>query len=321
MVDFTRWDPEMRAARAQMDAEAAKYPPVLPIAPFDPQRLVNDKLSMLFGTGGPEMAHSADRFVFAHGRRVLCRLHRPLAGEDQRTRGQPLLVWLHGGGWVWASIDTHDRLVRELAAASGYAAVSVDYTLAPEARFPQAVFECAEAIRKIAADAEAWGIDPACIVVGGDSAGGNLALAVAIMLRDQGGPKLAGILAAYPVTDADFESPSYREFAEGYGLTRAGMMAYWDLYMRDPADRLNALAAPLRDSQRGLPPTLVQLAELDVLYSDGERLATKMTLAGGKVTLETYRGLLHGFLRFSAAVGQSRKAIASAGKWLKKLAG
>ena len=315
MPDLSRWDPEMRAARAAMEAEAAKFPPVLPIPPLDPHRLVNDHLSMLYGRGGPAMALTEDRFVFAHGRRVLCRLHRPVEGEKA-----PLLVWLHGGGWVWASVDTHDRLVRELAAASGYSAVLVDYTLSPEARFPQAVFECAEAIRKIAADAEAWGIDPARIVVGGDSAGGNLALAVAILLRDQGGPKLAGIYAGYPVTDTDFDSPSYKEFAEGYGLTRAAMMAYWDLYMRDPADRLNALAAPLRDHQKGLPPTLVQVAELDVLHSDGERLATKMTLAGVKVTLETYKGVLHGFLRFMEAVGQSRKAIASGGKWLKALA-
>ena len=121
------------------------------------------------------------------------------------------------------------------------------------------------------------------------------------------------------MTDTDFDSPSYREFAEGFGLTRAGMQAYWDLYLRDHADRSNPLAAPLRDSQVGMPPTLVQLAELDVLYSDGERLAAKMAVAGVKVTLETYKGMLHGFLRFSEAVGKSRAAIASAGKWLKGL--
>lgn len=318
MMTTDRWDPEMRAARERMDAEAAKYPPVLPQAPFDPHRAVNDRIAMLFGTGGPEMAQTEERWVSAQGRRVLCRLHRPVIGANQ-----PLLVWLHGGGWVFASIDTHDRLVRELAAASGYAAVSVDYTLSPEARFPQAVYECAEVIRKIAADAAAWGINPARIVVGGDSAGGNLALATAIALRDhatsRGGPKLAGILAGYPVTDTDFDSPSYREFAEGFGLTRAGMQAYWDLYLRDHADRSNPLAAPLRDSQVGMPPTLVQLAELDVLYSDGERLAAKMAVAGVKVTLETYKGMLHGFLRFSEAVGKSRAAITSAGKWLKTL--
>ncbi|MBC7636104.1 MAG: alpha/beta hydrolase [Acetobacteraceae bacterium] len=317
---MSRIDPEMQAARLQVEAEAAKFPPVVPKMPIDPQRVVNDHLSGLFGAGGPVMAHSQDRFVSANGRRVMCRLHKPVAGHNM-----PVLVWLHGGGWVWASIDTHDRLVRELAHAGGVATISVDYSLSPEARFPQAVVECAEVIRKIAADAATWGIDPARIIIGGDSAGGNLALATAIMLRDDfpgsgGGPKLAGILAAYPVTDTDFDSPTYREFADGYGLTRAAMMTYWDLYLRDPIDRLNPLAAPMRDSLKGLPPTMVLLAEIDVLRSEGERLAAKMVVAGVKVTLESFAGMVHGFLRFSEVVGKSRVAIAEAGKWLRKAA-
>lgn len=320
MADLSRIDPEMQAARLQVEAEAAKFPPVVPKMPIDPQRVVNDHLSGLFGAGGPVMAHSQDRFVSANGRRVMCRLHKPVASDNM-----PVLVWLHGGGWVWASIDTHDRLVRELAHAGGVATISVDYSLSPEARFPQAVVECAEVIRKIAADAASWGIDPARIIIGGDSAGGNLALATAIMLRDDvpgsgGGPKLAGILAAYPVTDTDFDSPTYREFADGYGLTRAAMMTYWDLYLRDPVDRLNPLAAPMRDSLKGLPPTMVLLAEIDVLRSEGERLAAKMVVAGVKVTLESFAGMVHGFLRFSEVVGKSRVAIAEAGKWLRKAA-
>lgn len=316
MGDTSRWDPEMRAARALMDAEAAKYPPVVPQAPFDPKREITDRLSMLFGQGGPRFTQSEDRWISANGRRVLCRLHHPRPGT-----ALPVLVWLHGGGWVWASIDTHDRMVRELAAASGFAAISVDYALSPEARFPQAVMECSEVVRKLAAAAPDWGIDPARIVVGGDSAGGNLAAATAIALRDTGGPDLAGLHLVYPVTDTDFDSPSYREFAEGFGLTRAGMMAYWDLYLRDTADRLNPLATPLRDPQHNLPPTLVQLAELDVLRSEGERLAAKMNLAGGRATLKTYPGMLHGFLRYTEAVTTARTAVADAGTWLRGVAG
>jgi acetyl esterase len=305
-----RMDPEMRAARARMDAEAAKYPPVLAQEPFDAHRLVGDRLSMLWAQGGPAMADSADRWVFARGRRVLCRLHRP-----RRDSALPVLIWFHGGGWVWSSIDTHDRLARELATAGEVAVINVDYALSPEARFPQAVHECAAVVRHVASQAAAWGIDPARIVLGGDSAGGNLALATALALG--GGPALAGLLCAYPVTDADFDTPSYHEFAEGYGLTRAAMQAYWTLYLRDPADRLNPLAAPLRGDLRGLPPTLLQLAELDVLRSDGERMAAALEQAGVAVTLETYAGMLHGFMRLSAAVGTTRTAIASAGAWLK----
>jgi len=316
MVDLSRWDPEMRAARVLMDAEAAKYPPALPQEPFDQARETTDRLGMLFGSGGPEMPLSEDRWVAARGRKVFVRLHHPAPGE-----ARPLLVWLHGGGWIWSSVETHDRLVRELATASGFAALNVDYAMAPEARFPQAVLECAEVVRKVAAQAEDWGIDASRIVIGGDSAGGNLAAATAIALRDQGGPALAGMHLVYPVTNADFETNSYREFAEGYGLTRAGMRAYWNLYTRDPADRLHPLCAPLRDHLHGLPPALVQLAELDVLRSDGELLAAKLNIVGGSATLLTYPGVLHGFFRYTAAVEKARTAVADAGKWLRNLAG
>ena len=315
-LDSARWDPEMRQARAIMDAEAAKYPPVLPQEPFDAHRQVNDTLNMIWARGGPVMADTADRWVFARGRRVLCRLHRP-----RRDKVLPVLVWFHGGGWVWSSVDTHDRLVREYAEGGEVAIVSVDYALSPEARFPQAVLECAAVVRHLAAHAPAWGIDPARILLGGDSAGGTLALAAALALRDGGGPALSGLLCAYPVTDCDFESPSYREFAEGFGLTRAAMQAYWNLYTRDPADRLNPLAAPLRGNQTGLPPTLIQVAELDVLRSDGERMAEAMRRDGVDVTLETYAGVLHGFMRLSSAVGKSRAAIASASAWLRARVG
>lgn len=308
-----RMDPEMRQARAVMDAEAAKYPPVFPRAPFDAQREVNDRLNMIWAQGGPVMADTADRWVFAHGRRVQCRLHRP-----RRDKVLPVIVWFHGGGWVWSSIDTHDRLVRDYAAAGDVAVINVDYTLSPEARFPQAVMEAAAVVRHIASHAPAWGVDPGRLLLGGDSAGGNLALATALALRAQpDAPALTGLVCAYPVTDADFDTPSYLEFAEGYGLTRAAMQAYWDLYLRDPVDRLNPLASPLRGNLAGLPPTLIQLAELDVLRSDGERMAEAMRRAGVEVTLETYEGVLHGFMRLSQAVGKTRAALASAGAWLR----
>jgi len=305
-----RWDPEMRAARQRMDAEAAKLPPVTLTEPLGPSRAINEQLAMLFGHGGPVMAESTDRWLFIRGRRVQCRVHKP------RTDAKlPVLVWFHGGGWVFQSIDSHDRLCRELAVAGDVATVSVDYSLAPESRFPQPLLECADAVRALV-DTD-WGLDTTRIAVGGDSAGGNLALAAAIHLRDAGGPKLRGIHVPYPVTDADFASPSYSEFAEGFGLTRVGMQAYWDLYMRDSADRLNPLAAPLRADCAGLPPTLIQLAELDVLYSDGARMAAKINAAGGTCTLKTYKGMLHGFLRLTEAVAGARTAVADAGAWLR----
>jgi acetyl esterase len=316
MTDLSRWDPEMLAARQRLDAEAAKYPPVVAREPFDVSREVTDILGQVFGSGGPTMALTEERWVYARGRRVYTRFHHPAPGERR-----PVLIWFHGGGWVWSSVDTHDRLVRELATAAGYAAINVDYSLSPEARFPTALLECAEVVRCIADTADEWDIDARYIVIGGDSAGGNLAAGTAIALRDMGGPALAGMHLAYPVVDANFETNSYREFAEGHGLTRAGMMAYWDLYTSHPADRLNPLAAPLRDHCRGLPPALVQVAELDVLRSEGEIFANKLNIAGTRCALITYPGMLHGFMRLTEGVAKAREAVAHAGEWLKEVGG
>lgn len=305
-----RLHPEMRAVQNRRDAEAAKLPPVVLAEPWGPSRAISEQLAMIYGHGGPTMAETTERWLPIRGRRVLCRVHKP------RTDAKlPVLVWFHGGGWVFQSIDSHDRLVRELAAGADIATVSVDYSLAPESRFPQPLLECADAVRALAETD--WGLDTSRIAIGGDSAGGNLALATAIHLRDMGGPTLRGIYTPYPVTDADFASPSYREFAEGFGLTRAGMMAYWDLYMREASDRLNPLAAPLRADCAGLPPTLIHLAALDVLRSDGERMAAKMKAAGVDVTLSTYEGVLHGFVRLTEAVGLARDAIGEASAWLR----
>jgi acetyl esterase len=313
MAKARPWDPEMRAARDRMDEMAAQHPPVTLEPPLDPQRRVNDALNLPWAEGGPVMAESSQRWVFGHGRRILCRLHRATPGTA------PVLIWFHGGGWVWSSVDTHDRLVREYAAGAGVAAVNVDYALSPEAKFPQALLECAAAVRAIAAEGAGWGIDPSRIVLGGDSAGGNLALATALLLRDQGGPALRGVLTCYPVTDAACDTPSYAEFTEGYGLTRASMQAYWRLYLRHASDGMNPLASPLRAELGGLPPTLIQVAELDVLRDDGATLAQRMRDAGVDVTLEEYPGVLHGFMRLSSCVSKSRAAIESASAWLKRV--
>ncbi|MGH8229723.1 MAG: alpha/beta hydrolase, partial [Steroidobacteraceae bacterium] len=245
-----------------------------------------------------------------------CRVYRP-----RTDCALPLLVYFHGGGWVWSSIDTHDRLARELAAAGGLAVVSVDYALSPEASFPQALEECAAVIRHLAEHGAEWAIDPNRILLGGDSAGGNLALASALLLRAVSGPPLRAILAIYPVSDSDLMTPSYREFAQGYVLTAEKMRFYWSVYAPRPADRLHPLAAPLRADLAGLPPVMVQLAELDVLRSEGETLARKLDAAGVGVTCKIYPGMLHGFLRATGRVARAREAAADAGAWLREQAG
>ena len=301
----------MRAARQAMDAAAALAPPAVMAEPFDLCRDISERLALDWVSPEPAMADTSDHWVLARGRRVQCRVHRP-----RTDRALPVLVYFHGGGWVLHSIDTHDGLARNLAAAADIAVVSVDYALAPETRFPGAVLECVAVIRALAG--QDWGIDASRIVLGGDSAGGNLAFATALALRDGGGlAGLRGILALYPVVDFDFTRPSYATYAEGFGMTGASMHVFWDLYARDAADRLNPLASPLRAELAGLPPTLIQLAAMDVLRSEGEAMAEKLGRAGVDVTLKTYEGVLHGFMRLAGHVGKARLAIDDAAWWLR----
>jgi acetyl esterase len=312
-MDASRWDPEMLAFQKDGEAFAAKYPPVKLEPPFGAQRAVNDMLSMRAAAGGPTPAETIDRWVPAEGRRVLCRVYRPRT--DQVT---PVLIYFHGGGWVWSSVDTHDRVARELSAAAQIAVVSVDYSLSPEAKFPRALNECVDVVRYVAQHGGTWGLDTSQLLLSGDSAGGNLALAVAIQLRDHGGPALKGLVLAYPVCDSNFETSSYREFATGYGLTRDRMAAFWNLYVERPHDLRHPLAAPLRADLHGLPPVLILLAELDVLRSEGQALGVKLREAGVSTHVEMFKGVIHGFLRAAGSVTKARDALQRAGEWTRQ---
>src|ERR1700710_1235289 len=162
MVDRARWDSEMAAVTAEQEAAAAGYPPVKATLPLAPHRKINDLLGMRTAVGGPIMAETKDRFVDARGRRIFCRVFRPVT-----DRVVPTLVYFHGGGWVWANVDTHDRMTREYAAAGPGAVGSGDYALSPEAKFPQALEECAAVVRFVAEHGAQWGLDPTRILLGG----------------------------------------------------------------------------------------------------------------------------------------------------------
>lgn len=307
----------MAAFTAMMEERAKAFPPIRLMRPFDEARAINDALNLTL-TGGPEMAESQDLWLPVRGRRIACRLHKPVHSAGPL----PVLIYLHGGGWVWNSIDTHDRTMREYAAASGCAVLGPDYALSPEAVFPQALEECVGVTRLIAASGGQWGLDTSRIVLGGDSAGANLALGSALMLR-QVAPELAlrGLLLGYGVYDANFESPSYVEFAEGYGLTRERMRFYWDCYAPQAADRVNPFVAPLRADLRGLPPVHMTLTELDVLASENLAMAARLREAGVTVSEEFCPGTVHGFLRSAGHVSVADRAFASSGRWLRQLMG
>ncbi|HEV7268023.1 MAG TPA: alpha/beta hydrolase [Falsiroseomonas sp.] len=310
-----RWDPEMLAFTEMMEARSAALPPIVLAPPLDEARRLNDGPQLSLAEGGPAMAESGDRWLPIRGRRLACRLHRP-----SHAPGQPALVYIHGGGWVWGSIDTHDRLMREYAAGGGCAVIGPDYALSPEAPFPQALEECAAVVRWIARHGAEWGLDPSRIVIGGDSAGANLAISVVLLLRVTDPEiSLRGILLNYGVFDDDLATPSYREFVDGYGLTLAKMAFYWTCYCPRPADRLNPLAAPLRADLRGLPPVLLHFAELDVLASENRAMAARLKEAGVEVESRLFPGTAHGFLRALAHVGAARDAASAGSAWLKRV--
>ncbi len=236
------------------------------------------------------------------------RIYKPLV-----PAGKGALVYFHGGGWVLGDLDSHDAICRRLSGGAGVTVIAVDYRLAPETPFPGPLQDCYVATRWVAHNAEELGIDPQCIAVGGDSAGGNLAAAVALLARNEAWPTIRFQLLIYPVTDARFDTASYRDNASGYLLTRDSMMWFWDHYVPNIEDRAQALVSPLRaDSHTGLPAALVLTAEYDPLRDEGEAYANALESAGVPVQHTRYSGLIHGFFGMYETVPASRPAIREA---------
>jgi acetyl esterase len=224
------------------------------------------------------------------------RVYRP-----QETGPHPLLVYFHGGGWVLGDLDTVDDVCRALCEVCRRVVVSVDYRLAPEHKFPAATDDALAAVRWAAAHAEALGGRAEGLAVAGDSAGGNLATVTALRVRDEGGPGIAAQVLVYPITDHDFDTPSYRLHETGYSLTRAGMMWFWEQYLARPEDADHPWASPLRTVDlTGLPPALVLTAEHDPLRDEGERYADRLREAGVPVRSVRFDGMVHGFFANAA---------------------
>ena len=271
-------------------------------------------LGMVALAGEPEsIARVENRTVPGSAGEIPVRIYTPVG-----TAPFPVLVYFHGGGWVIGNLDTHDGICRSLANRVGCLVVSVDYRLAPEHPFPAAPEDCYAATRWLAEHAGSLGGDKGRIAVGGDSAGGNLAAVVALMARDRGGPKLAFQLLVYPATDTDFETRSYRENSEGYFLTRADMVWFWNHYAPRDEDRRNPYAAPLRAaSLRGLPPALVITAEFDPLCDDGNAYAARLREDGVPVRLSQQDGLIHGFFQMGAVIDRGRASVDEASRAVK----
>ncbi|MYW20118.1 alpha/beta hydrolase fold domain-containing protein, partial [Streptomyces sp. SID2955] len=218
----------------------------------------------------------------------------------------PVVLYIHGAGWVFGNAHTHDRLVRELAVGAGAAVVFPEYDLSPEARYPVAVEQNYAVARWVAEQGAGKGLDGSRLAVAGDSVGGNMTAALTLMAKERGGPALVQQVLFYPVTDADFDTPSYHQFATGYFLRRDGMRWFWDQYTTDEAERAQITASPLRattEQLTGLPPALVVTAEADVLRDEGEAYANKLREAEVPVTAVRFQGIIHDFVMLDALRG------------------
>lgn len=256
-----------------------------------------------------------DTTVDGHGVKLAARLYRPSL-ED----GLPVVVFFHGGGWVTGTLDSHDLLCRLIARESGCAVLSVDYRLAPEYPFPTPLEDSYASVQWVAENAAGLGLDGSRLAVAGDSAGGNLAAAVAVLARERGGAKISHQLLLYPVADADFSNGSYTQHGQGYFLSKDMMAWFWRHYVGAEAlvsGNIPPLAALCRtDNLENLPPATIVTAEFDPLRDEGEMYARRLADAGVAVEQTRITGVIHGFASMLGVADIAEKTVRDAGRRL-----
>jgi acetyl esterase len=306
-------DPQIQAMRERRVQAAAPQLYTLTLA----EARAADLASIQAEAHEPEHVHEVvDRALPAPGRDIPIRLYRPNA-----ERTLPTLLYFFGGGWTLGSLDTCDGICRTLANTAGVQVISVGYRLAPEHPFPAAVEDCHDALRRIAAHPADFGADPERLAVGGDSAGGNLAAAVALLTRDEQDEQdlaLAGQLLVYPNTDQLADDESMRDNTDPWLFNHHSVAWYRTHYFAPGQDAADPLASPLRAPDlKGLPPALVITAEYDPLRDQGEAYARRLAEAGVPVELTRYPGMVHGFFTMTGAVDAARAAVDQAAAALK----
>ncbi|MEV5341463.1 alpha/beta hydrolase [Streptomyces sp. NPDC052676] len=320
MTDHRPVAPVLEPAAAAFARATAEPPYLYQLPPAEGRKAVDEVQS------GPVVLPGVDEeWVTVAGGptgEVRARVVRP-AGASGLL---PVVLYVHGAGWVFGNAHTHDRLVRELAVGTGAAVVFPEYGLSPEHRYPVALEQIWTVARWIVTDGASHELDGYRLAVAGDSVGGNLSAALTLLAKERGGLPLRQQVLFYPVTDAAFDTGSYEQFAEGYFLRRDAMRWFWDQYTTDPGERAHVTASPLRattEQLAGLPPALVVTAEADVLRDEGEAYAAELRAAGVPVTAVRYQGAIHDFVMLNAlrethaarsatelAVGALRRALA-----------
>jgi acetyl esterase len=261
---------------------------------------------------GEQVADVSDHVLPGPNGTIPVRIYRP----EGIGSAAPLVMFFHGGGWVLCDLDSHDAICRAIANASGCVVVAVDYRLAPEHRFPIGVEDCYAATAWTASHSSTFGLDGQRMAVMGDSAGGNLAAAVAQMARDRDGPPMALQVLLYPVIDHSDQTDSHRTIGDGYFLKSREVMYYWDQYLTHSEEGDNPYASPLRaSSHQHLPPALIIVPEFDPLRDEGEAYGRALIEAGVPTTIHRVPGMFHGFLNFVTvleAADEAKREIGTA---------
>ncbi|WP_405829047.1 alpha/beta hydrolase [Streptomyces sp. NBC_01176] len=292
--------PVLEPAAAAFVEATANPPYLFDLAPAEGRKAVDEVQSGEIA--GPEVDEEWITVSGGPTGTVRVRVVRP-AGASGTL---PVIVYIHGAGWVFGNAHTHDRLVRELAVGARAAVVFPEYDLSPEARYPVAIEQNYAVARWVVTDGAEHGFDASRIAVAGDSVGGNMTAALTLMAKERGDIPLVQQVLFYPVTDANFDTGSYHQFATGYFLRRDGMQWFWDQYTTDESERAQITASPLRattEQLTGLPPALVITGEADVLRDEGEAYANKLREAGVPVTAVRYQGIIHDFVMLNALRG------------------
>lgn len=308
-------DPDIKRFVDGINGAYGRYPGFAEMS-LPERRRVIEEIRAPWAAGGPEMAKISETTAPSRHGPVRLRIYDP-TGDGVK----PAFIYIHGGGWTVFSLDTHDRLMREYAARSGMVVVGVDYSLSPEVKFPVALEQIVDAARWLREHGVDWGIDGTRLAMGGDSAGANLTVATALLLRDAGDQDLiSAMVLNYGAFDVECSAESHERFGgEGYMLGSAEMDVFWTNYVRDARDGENPLVCPLKALLEGLPPAFLAVPECDLLTEQSLIMAERLRVAGVPTKAVVYEGATHSFLEAVSISKLADRAFADTAAWLKEV--